>query len=153
MAVEQFVAPDLGRVGFVELTDGQSLALGGGLKGFLSNDRGRTWQDEYPIMTKEGRPLVGGGNSSIIRLASGKLAIQSYRPLYPDRPAAATSPTQIFCATSDDEGRTRSDERPINLPGALGGPYHDGMIQLAPRRRETRPESVQRPAGRNTGRR
>ncbi len=116
----------IGRTGFTALKDGRLLALGNGLKGVVSNDGGRTWTEEYPILTASGHSLTGGGNSSIIRLMSGRIGIQYARTV-------ETGPQQdvgLYFALSDDEGRTWSHEYRINLPGNYASPYHDALIQM-----------------------
>jgi len=119
-----FTVPFPGRVGFVELKDGRFLALNGD-SGIISKDRGRTWGDAYRIVTRDGRQIAGGRNSSIIRLASGKLAVQHCRT----EDYGSQKALRMFCAASDDEGKTWSEEYPINLPGAKGWPLHDVMLQ------------------------
>jgi len=113
------------RFGFVRLGDGRMLALGRGLTGVISADGGRSWGEPYPLVTKDGRQLLGGGNSSIIRLASGRIAVQYCRA----GDSGRSGDVQLFCATSDDEGQTWLPERGINPPGANGHPYHDAMLQ------------------------
>ena len=76
----------LARFGFVERDDGTFLALVNGWLLSVSNDRGRSWSEPQPLLTKVGTPLTadGKGNASIIRLASGKIGIQR---MYADGPA------------------------------------------------------------------
>ena len=125
----------LARFGFVELTDGRFLALLPGprrpdpaiaeMRGSVSKDRGRTWGEEYPLVTEHGTILSGSANASIIRLASGSIALQ-YSRLLPAQPKTSSG---LYCATSENEGKTWSEEHRINFPGTPGHPVHDAMIQ------------------------
>lgn len=119
----------LARFGFVELHDGRFLALAG-TKGVISADRGRTWGDAYGLITGAGDPL-GGTQASIIRLASGKIAIQYMMPraARDATPESSHHETGLFFADSENEGTTWSKPRRITLPGDPGEPYHDSMIQ------------------------
>ena len=119
----------LSRFGFVELTDGRFLALAPGMKGAISADRGRTWGEMFPLVTNNATPLVGRGTCGILRLASGKIAIQYMGQNVSKRPGSAMADVGMCFATSQDEGQTWSDQRSIDPPGALGWPYFDVMIQ------------------------
>ena len=121
----------LARFGFVELEDGDFLALCSGWQGSVSKDRGRTWSKPQPLMTTSGTPMAGGkGNASILRLASGRLGIQRMVLDDPDpKQGSSNDYAQSFC-TSEDEGRTWSEASPINRPGAQGWPYYDVLIQM-----------------------
>ena len=121
----------LGRTGFVELKDGRLLALAydtDALKGSLSTDNGRSWDTPVPLIDKNGKALEGATNFSVIRLTSGKLAIQYCRTGLTDI-SIGQKDSGMFLATSDDEGQTWSKEYRVNLPGNRAWPYCDAMIQ------------------------
>lgn len=119
-----FVAPFPGRIGFLALKDGRFLAFGKGMKGLISRDGGRTWGGEYPFVAQNGSALSGEGNCSIVRLRSGKIALQYCR-----WDEARPSGPGMFCAISVDEGRTFPEERRISPPGDRARPYFDVMMQ------------------------
>ena len=120
----------LARFGFVELEDGDFLALCSGWQGSVSKDRGRTWSKPQPLMTTSGTPMAGGkGNASILRLASGRLGIQRMVLDDPDPKQGSGNDYALSFCTSEDEGRTWSEASPINRPGAQGCPYYDVLIQ------------------------
>ena len=119
----------LARFGFLELTGGRFLALAPGMKGSVSEDRGRTWGEPSPLVTRDGAALIGRGTCGILRLASGRLAIQYMRAELSSIPSVVAEENGIYFATSADEGQTWSEECRVNLPGASGWPYYDVMIQ------------------------
>ena len=127
----------LARFGFVELRDGRLLALlpgsrhpepaTAGMKGVVSKDRGRTWGEGVPLVTEDGSILTGTANASILRLASGSIAIQYAR--FVTTSAYHKTASGLYCATSEDDGKTWSEEHIINIPGTPGHPVHDAMMQ------------------------
>ena len=121
---QSFAADFLGRMGFVELDDGRFLAVAKGLMGFVSSDGGRTWGNRHDLTTQTGSTLISTQNGSVIRLASGRIAIQYGRL----EKVGTQTTTLLFCATSDDEGGTWSREHRINHTGD-GWPWFDVMIQ------------------------
>ena len=123
----------LARFGFVERDDGTFLALVNGWLLSVSNDRGRSWSEPQPLLTKGGTPLTadGKGNASIIRLASGKIGVAYKRPdVRRRKPGNITlQEYALFFTTSEDEGGTWSEPHRINFPGAWIGLLHDPMMQ------------------------
>ncbi len=118
----------LGRTGFVKLNDDTLFAIGNNnnqLYSIVSDDNGRSWKDKRPLIHKDNNPITGRCNYSIIRLQSGKIAVQFCRTDI----SLNQEDHGMFLITSDDEGKTWSQEYRINLSGNRAWPYCDVLIQ------------------------
>ena len=121
----------LARFGFVELRDGRFLAVIPVLQGLISKDRGRTWGEAYPLVTKSGKPLVAKWRSSVLRLASGQIGI-AYKNSDEREPKPGNIRMNQYAmsfTTSADEGKTWSEPHRINFPDGWVGLLHDPMVQ------------------------
>jgi hypothetical protein len=112
----------------VELKDGRWLMVWSGLNASYSDDRGRTWSASEPLQTGD-EPIIGtGAPTCLLRLQSGKLGLL-YGHL--SGTAGGTLAGYALCfRTSDDEGKSWSEETAINLPGETASNYHDVLFQL-----------------------
>jgi len=127
--------------GLVEIKGGRILGISRGLVRYHSDDRGRTWSKPEPV-TQDGRVIRGEGDPvSLLRLASGKIALTYGRPLereeLPPRAAAAfdryrqLERSGLFFRTSSDEGKTWSREVMVRGPGVVWWyALNDTLIQL-----------------------
>jgi hypothetical protein len=115
--------------GLVELKGGRILGISRGLVRYHSDDRGRTWSKPEPV-TQDGRVIRAEGDPvSLLRLASGKIALTYGRPILreemPPKAAAAferyndIERSGLFFRTSSDEGKSWSREVMVRGPGIV----------------------------------
>ena len=127
--------------GLVEIKGGRILGIGRGLVRYYSDDKGRTWSRPEPVV-QDGRQIIGKDDPvSLLRLASGKIALTYGRPLEKQElPRAAAAAfdhyrglelSGLFFRTSSDEGRTWSREVMVRGPGVVWWyALNDTLIQL-----------------------
>lgn len=93
-----------------------------------SSDGGRTWSNAVACKTSGGESIPNGGGVSLLRLASGKLALAQVSESGGD---GLVSVRQFTYCTSEDEGDTWSSRVPINPPGKREVLMMDCLVQLS----------------------
>lgn len=126
--------------GFVKRSDGAFLAVNRNeryeLEGAISRDGGRSWGEQYPIVTASGKPTERARGTSIIRLHSGRIALHygQFEGDVEKKPGGQANHDNEYielCCTSDDEGKTWSEPCALNHPAARGSPMYDVMLQTS----------------------
>ena len=97
-----------------EVDDDRLIAIAEGMTGSVSTDSGRTWGPAFQ-MTQGGAPMEPSPNKGhILRLADGRLATVYSRQ--EDHPTAGYTTKTWYFATSEDEGRSWSSGKQIDIP-------------------------------------
>ena len=109
----------------VWLDDG-SLILFQGSEALVSRDRGRSWDEPFPLKGPEGENV---GVEWVIRLTSGKLAGLASRRGLEFGKIEGGAQLQWFLRISEDGGRTWSAPRDIRIPDEK---YHIKFVNRTP---------------------
>lgn len=109
--------------GVLEIEGGKLLHITGGLRGFTSEDGGRSWSEPFELEGPEGA-IEGHSSVGLTRLSSGALALH-----YSNDIVRSEGYRKLAYRWSVDEGASWSEEVCINPHGAIAWPHYDALIQ------------------------
>ncbi len=107
-------------VGPIQLKDGRLLGLEWPMKKLYSADGGRTWQNEGPLVNRDGTEFIGEDPvpKNMIRMTSGAIAINYWEKV---PKAKGTRTLETYFRKSLDEGETWSDPVRVTRPDTPAG--------------------------------